>query len=106
MLEYRGVSGAAFRHTLQAERRQERIRAHAQWFRAGRGAHVACHRGELSANGWFGDDPGGSAALCGRGSNSREALSQANLGCQKKGRGMTVRGPSLCLACETKLHFP
>src|SRR5712691_6900678 len=74
MLEYRGVSGATFRHTLQAERRQERIRAHAQWFRAGRGAHVACHRGELSANGWFGDDPGGSAALCGHGSNSREAL--------------------------------
>src|SRR6202158_4994893 len=107
MLEYRGVSSAAFQHTFQTQEWQERILAHTEWFGACCGAHMARHRGKLSAGRWFRRDPGNPAALCGHGSNSREALSQTDLDrFKKKGRGTIVPGPFSSLSCEPNLHFP
>ena len=70
----RSLSGAPLRHSLQAQRRQERISAHAERFRPGRRPHVDRDRRELPAGRWIDRNSRSAAPLHGRGQNPRPRL--------------------------------
>src|ERR1700686_3227547 len=75
MLEFRIVSGAARQHSLSPGRQeQDRIRTHAERQRTGRGPHLGCDCGELSAGGRERGDSRSAAGLHWGGKNYGEEL--------------------------------